>query len=105
VREGSPVPEKVLHYPLRFEWDAAKAASNRRKHGVTFDEARTVFADPLTLIAPDARHADRFHIVGVSSRKRVLFVVYAEKEDDETIRIISARRAAPSERQAYEEGT
>ncbi len=104
TRVGWTAPKKVLHFPVRFEWDAAKAASNRHKHGVTFGEARTVFADPLTLIAPDRQHADRFHIVGVSSRTRVLFVVYAEKADDETIRIISARPATRAERRAYEEG-
>ena len=88
---------------MRFEWDEAKAASNRRKHSVTFEEAVTVFADPLTLIEPDRTHADRFQILGVSTRSRVLFVVYAEKHHGETFRIISARRATRAERQAYED--
>jgi uncharacterized DUF497 family protein len=88
---------------VRFEWDAKKADGNRQKHGVTFEEAVSVFADPLTLISADRLHADRFSILGMSARSRVLFVVYVEKQHGETIRIISARRATNAERQAYEE--
>ena len=90
---------------MRFEWNEAKATSNRQKHRVTFQEAATVFTDPLTLIAPDAVHPERFIILGRSSHSRLLFVVYVEKHHGETIRIISARQATRAERHAYEEGT
>jgi uncharacterized DUF497 family protein len=93
----------VLHLCAEFEWDVTKATANKQKHGVTFEEAATVFADPHTLIASDALHVDRFNILGRSSRDRTLVVVYAEKYHDQTIRIISARRATRAERQAYEE--
>ena len=90
---------------MRFEWDAAKALSNHKKHGVTFQEATTVFADPLTLIASDAVHPERLTLLGRSSRLRLLFVVYVEKHHGETLRLISARPATRAERHAYEEGT
>jgi len=57
----------------RFEWDAAKARANARKHGVTFEEATTVFDDPHALDAPDRYDPERFVIIGVSSRSRLLF--------------------------------
>jgi len=88
---------------VRFEWDADKERGSRQKHGVSFHEAATVFTDPFTLIAPDVFYAERFTILGISSRSRLLFVVYAEKHHGETIRIISARRATRAEREAYEE--
>ena len=93
--------EKVLH--LRFEWDHGKDSANRRKHGVSFDEAATVFGDPLALIVEDETHGDRWKIVGLSS-SALLVVVYQEKDDGKTIRIISARRANRSEKRTYEEG-
>ena len=91
---------------LRFTWDPVKAASNRRKHGVTFEEAATAFADPLSLAVPDPDHSeaeDRFLLLGRSQRDRLLVVVHVERTTDE-IRIISARPAAPQERYQYEEG-
>ena len=102
-RHVSTRQKKVLHLCVEFEWDLTKAAANKQKHGITFEEAATVFADPHTLIASDALHVDRFNILGRSSRDRTLVVVYAEKYHDKTIRIISARRATRAERQAYEE--
>ncbi len=90
---------------LRFEWDPAKAAANRRKHGVSFIEATTVFGDTWSRTRLDRRHdahEDRLVIVGTSQRGRVLVVVFAERA--EQIRIISARRATPGERRTYEEG-
>ena len=92
---------------LRFTWDPLKAASNRRKHGVTFEEAATAFADPLSLTVPDPDHSeaeDRFLLLGRSLRDRLLVVVHVERTTDE-IRIISARPAAPHERYQYEEGS
>jgi uncharacterized DUF497 family protein len=87
---------------VRFSWDARKAAVNVRKHRVTFEEATTVFDDTHALVQPDAAHDDRLLVLGMSSRARVLFVVYVEFEDSEVIRIISARRATNHERKAYE---
>jgi uncharacterized DUF497 family protein len=90
-----------------FEWDAHKASTNRRKHGVSFDEATTVFADPDALDGPDLAHSTdetRFLRLGRSSGGRVLMVAYTIRRtgDGEAIRIISARRASRKERRAYE---
>jgi uncharacterized DUF497 family protein len=92
--------------PLRFDWDPRKAHSNRTKHGVSFEEASTVFADPLSSTIPDPFHSspndERFVILGSSRRGRLLVVVHLDLGD--LIRIISARRATRRERRAYEEG-
>jgi len=89
---------------VRFTWDPRKAASNVRKHGVTFEEAASVFADPLALAIGDAVDPGRTLLIGLSERMRILGAVYAELDED-TIRIISARRATSHERRRYEEGT
>lgn len=83
-----------------FEWDADKATANAAKHGVTFDEAVTVFLDLDYLLVRDALAPERFVAIGVSSQARVLFVVHCER--GEKLRIISARRATRREREAYE---
>lgn len=85
-----------------FEWDEAKARENLAKHGVSFEEAATVFDDSKALDAPDLLYEDRFVIIGMSHRSRVLFVVHAER--GERIRLISARKASPAQRKKYEEG-
>lgn len=90
--------------PIRFEWDARKAATNRRKHRVSFEEATTVFGDPLSRTVSDPDHAEvdkRFVTVGFSHRHRLLVVVHSDH--GETVRIISARAATRSEREVYEE--
>jgi len=91
---------------LKFEWDAAKAAANRRKHGVLFEEATTVFFDPFAITVPDLEHSDererREKTTGVSSKLRVLVVVHVERMNDR-IRIISARKASGQESRNYEE--
>ncbi|PZU93004.1 MAG: hypothetical protein DCF32_23365 [Leptolyngbya sp.] len=90
---------------MRFEWDGKKAATNLAKHGVSFDEAKTVFDDPLYIDFYDPDHAEaeaRYLIVGVSSQRRLLIVSYTERGD--AIRLISARTATERERQVYEEG-
>jgi uncharacterized DUF497 family protein len=90
---------------LRFEWDPAKAAANARKHGVSFEEARTVFGDAYALHAYDGEHSwqeDRFIIIGRSELRRVLFVVYVERTEL-TMRLISARPAMAREKRTYEE--
>jgi len=91
--------------PLIFEWDEKKAKRNIRKHKVSFEEATTVFADPLSLTIPDPLHSeeeDRFVTMGMSIKGRLLVVVHTER--GEAIRIISARPATRGEREAYEEG-
>ncbi len=90
-----------------FRWNSNKASKNRRKHGIDFEEAATVFADVYSSTIPDPTHSrdeDRFVILGTSARGRLLVVVFAEREED-VIRIISARRATRHERISYEEGT
>jgi uncharacterized DUF497 family protein len=86
---------------VRFEWDAKKAAGNRKKHGVSFGEAQTAFEDELGAFYPDSLHADRFILVGFSHRHRLLYVVHAEVTAD-VIRIISARKATRHEKAHYE---
>ena len=89
---------------LTFEWDARKAARNLEKHGVPFEEAATVFGDPLGCIARDPRHSadeERFVLLGLSRRRRFLAVMFTER--GEVVRHISARRAARNERRDYEE--
>jgi hypothetical protein len=92
---------------VRFEWDKSKAASNLRKHGVSFEEATSVFRDPLALIFDDADHSedeDREIIIGKSLLKRLLLVCFVERAKN-LIRIISARKATRRERKDYEEKT
>lgn len=88
---------------MKFSWDETKAASNLAKHGVSFEEAVTVFADPLALVVEDVGHVERMILVGLSHAGRLLLTVFIEKDDDE-VRIISARRATSHERKHYEEG-
>lgn len=76
-----------------FEWDEAKARANVRTHGVTFEEAATVFLDDLAVPYADPEHIDRLILVGMSLRLGLLLVVFAERAADEVIRIISARGA------------
>ena len=90
-------------YAVRFEWDPSKAATNKRKHDVTFEEAAECFEDPLALVLDESRHPDRLILIGESRRRRLVFTVYVEK-DAAVIRIISARRATTHERRTYEEG-
>lgn len=84
-------------------WDARKAAANRKKHGVSFEEASTAFDDELGAYFPDSLHDDRFILIGYSKRQRLLYVVHAEVTPD-AIRIISARKATRHERTRYENG-
>jgi uncharacterized DUF497 family protein len=87
---------------VRFEWDPRTAASNKRKHGVSFEEAATSFADPAGLLLEDRAHSERAVLIGVSRRLRVLFTVFVELEED-LVRIITARKATRKERRRYEE--
>ncbi|MBN3924408.1 BrnT family toxin [Nostoc sp. NMS4] len=90
---------------MKFEWDENKAARNILKHQVSFEEAKTVFDDPLYVEFYDPDHSDdeeRYLIIGESSRTRLLIVSYTEREN--WIRLISAREVTRSERKIYEEG-
>lgn len=90
---------------MRFEWDAAKAIANLRKHGASFGEAASVFFDPLSITGDDPDHSleeRRFVTYGMSSSGRLLVVTHSERDD--AIRIITARCATPAERNLYEEG-
>jgi hypothetical protein len=89
---------------LEFEWNRAKAEANLKEHGVSFDEATTVFRDTLSITIADPDHSnseDRFIDIGMSHRMQLLVVSYTERKD--RIRIISARRATRAERKSYEE--
>ena len=89
---------------LRFEWDGRKALTNQVKHGVSFEEAMTVFSDPLARIFDDPDHSvaeSREIIIGLSQKQRLLIVCFTEPSD--TVRIFSARKATKIERQDYEE--
>jgi uncharacterized DUF497 family protein len=90
---------------MRCEWDPAKAASNLRKHGVSFEEAATALADDHSVTGADPEHSvgeSRFVTFGLSSAGRLLVVSHTE--DGDVLRIISARRATKRERRIYEEG-
>lgn len=91
---------------LEFEWDPRKATSNLTKHGVSFEEAATVFGDPLGRILADPRHSweeERLVLLGFSRSKQLLAVMFVDR--GEAIRIISARQATGRERRDYEEST
>jgi uncharacterized DUF497 family protein len=90
--------------PLTFEWDLRKARLNLTKHGVAFEEASTVFGDPLSLTIPDPEHSqreNRYITMGKTFNGKLLVVVHTDRDDN--IRIISARRVSPRERKVYEE--
>lgn len=87
-----------------FDWDLDKARENERKHGVTFEEAATVFADFDAVIDDDREHSgweDRFIIIGISARERMLLTVYTIRHED-VVRIISSRPAVRREKRIYE---
>lgn len=95
---------------LIFEWDARKAKTNQDKHGISFEEAKTVFNDPMLLTYPDEFHSDaeeRMISIGYSIRQRILLVVHTEHDakNELLIRIISCRRATATERKVYEESS
>ncbi|MGA8223836.1 MAG: BrnT family toxin [Candidatus Acidiferrales bacterium] len=89
---------------MNFEWDPAKAAQNRRKHRISFEEAASVFGDPLAMTYPDPDHSiseQRFITVGLSTGNKELIVAHTDRGDN--IRILSARKATKRERKYYEE--
>jgi uncharacterized DUF497 family protein len=91
---------------VRFEWDARKSRANKKKHGVSFEEARTGFLDEHARVISDPENSDdedRFVLLGLSVQLRVLVVCHCYRERDQVVRIISARCADPSERRQYAE--
>ena len=90
-----------------FEWDSAKASVNLKKHAVSFEEASTVFEDPEALVIDDPEHSaqeERFIILGISAKARLLVVCHCLRESESVIRIISARKATARERKQYDAG-
>ncbi len=92
---------------MRFDWDDRKNRTNFEKHGVWFEEAQIVWADARSTEFFDSEHSEdeeRFLRIGISSRLKVLLIVFCEREDGETIRIVSARKASRKEQEQYEKG-
>lgn len=90
---------------FEFAWDPEKAEANRKKHGVSFEEACTAFFDPLHVVIEDPRHSlteERFVLFGRSSAGRLLAVMHTDRGDQ--VRLVSARSALPKERRQYEQG-
>jgi uncharacterized DUF497 family protein len=90
---------------VQIEWDPKKAAANLEKHGVSFEEAASIFADPLATTVADPDHSvdeDRFLTTGLSNQKRIVVIWHTDREDG--VRIIGARPATPQERRTYESG-
>ena len=89
---------------IRFAWNKAKAAENLRKHGVSFEEASTVFADENARLKHDPDHSqgeDRFILLGFGAKLRMLVVCHVYREEKEVIRLISVRKATRNERKQY----
>ncbi len=90
---------------IEFEWDASKAERNVKKHGVSFEEASSVFYDEFAVQFFDDKHSeleeDRFLILGISNKTRMLMTCYCEKRQGDVLRIISARKATKNERKFY----
>ncbi len=91
---------------IKFEWNDTKASKNIEKHGVSFEEATTVFYDDFALQYFDREHSqlkeDRFLILGMSNNSRILMICHCEKESGDIIRIISARKATKNEKKSYQ---
>jgi uncharacterized DUF497 family protein len=89
---------------IKFQWDILKAISNQKKHGISFEEARSVFYDEYAIQFFDGEnsgHEDRFFMLGLSDNANLLLVCHCEREDGEVIRIISARKATKTESKFY----
>jgi len=89
---------------IEFKWDISKAASNKKKHGVTFEEVKSVFYDDFAIQFFDDENSeleDRFLILGFSNQSRVLLICHCEQNSGNLIRIISARKATSKERKLY----
>lgn len=94
----------VKRMELRFEWDPSKDALNQEKHGVSFEEASSVFGDPFSTTIPDPDHSEdefRFLTLGFSVLNRLIVVIHTDRA--ESVRLITARAATPKERRSYEQ--
>ena len=92
---------------IKFEWNAAKAATNIKKHGVSFEEAKSVFFDEFAMQFFDqdnSKTEDRFLMLGTSNETKLLLVCHCERDDGNTIRVISARKATKNESENYQRG-
>jgi len=92
---------------MRFAWNPRKAAANLKKHGISFEEAETVFYDEFAVQFFDETHSeqeDRFILLGMSSQANLLIVCHCERESGDVVRIISARKATPTEARYYVRG-
>ncbi|MCF6219296.1 MAG: BrnT family toxin [Gammaproteobacteria bacterium] len=92
---------------IEFEWNSRKAISNQKKHGVSFDEAKSVFYDEFAVQFYDSENyelEDRFLILGLSNESRILLICHCEQDSGNVIRIISARKATKNERKLYKGG-
>lgn len=91
---------------IKFEWDKQKSTINKNKHGITFDEAKSVFYDDHARLISDPDHSsleERFILLGISSSSKLLIVCHCYRENENTIRIISARKATKKESKQYRE--
>jgi len=91
---------------IKFSWDEKKARTNIQKHKVSFEEAKTVFADENARLIDDPDHSDeedRFIMIGLSSKLKILTVVHCYRDNDNVIRIISARKSTKNEERQYKE--
>ncbi|WP_353519099.1 BrnT family toxin [Thalassotalea sp. SU-HH00458] len=92
---------------IKFEWDAAKAATNLKKHGISFDEAKSVFFDEFAVQFFDQENSvteDRFLMLGMSNETNLLLICHCERDDGNSIRVISARKATKNESKNYQRG-
>ena len=92
---------------IRFEWDTAKAVTNIKKHGVSFEEAKSVFFDDFAVQFFDQENSDtedRFLMLGMSNETNLLLICHCERDDGNTIRVISARKATKNESKNYQRG-
>ena len=97
----------IIIKPLRFEWDPKKDAINRKKHGISFEDAKAVFYDEFAILFDDPDHStdeDRFLIIGEIESEQICIVSHCYRSNDNVIRIISARKATKSEQRIYHEG-
>ena len=93
---------------IQFEWDENKNRINQRKHGVSFDEAKTVFYDEYAILFDDPEHSadgDRFLMIGTTTKERICIVSHCYRGEEGTIRIISARKATRNEQKVYLAGS
>lgn len=104
IAQLSEINYSVIMSNIKFEWDARKASANEKKHGVSFDQARTVFFDENAKLIDDPDHStdeERFVLLGLSSSLKVLLVCHCYRQDGNVIRIISARKASRHESKQY----